>query len=60
MKDGVTNTITAPDLDTFINADFDELWKQLTTPQPTIHLDGKDLLNYVRHDAAAKEKQHFQ
>ena len=59
-KEGYPNEITVQDLDTFVNADFDELWKQLITPQPQINISGRDLTNYLKHDATAREKQHFQ
>jgi hypothetical protein len=57
-KDGASNPTTAPDLDSFIQADFIELWKQQTTAAPQIHIDSKDLLNYAKHDRESREQAH--
>ena len=58
--DGRPYPTSAPDLDTFVNADFDELYDHITKPAPQINISGKDLASYLRHDAAAKEKQQYQ
>jgi hypothetical protein len=55
-KDQAPNSTSAPDLDTFVNADFDELWKQQTSPTPQININSKDLANYVKFDKASKEE----
>jgi hypothetical protein len=57
-KEGHPNEQVVQDLDTFVNADFDELWKSLTTPQPQININSKDLLNYVKLDRESREKDH--
>jgi hypothetical protein len=54
-KDSAHNPIAAPDLDTFINAEFDTLWKQLTTPAPQININSKDLETFVKMDKASRE-----
>jgi hypothetical protein len=59
-KDGAHNPYTVPDLDTFVNADFNELWKQLTTPAPQINISGKDLENYVKFDRESRNKDAYQ
>jgi hypothetical protein len=59
-RDGASNPISAPDLDTFIQADFDELWKQRTTPAPQININSKDLANYVKYDRESKNKDAYQ
>ena len=59
-KEGYPNEITVQDLDSWTNASFDELWKSLTTPQPQINISGKDLTNYLKHEAAAREKHQYQ
>ncbi len=56
-KDGSGNPLTVPDLNTFTNASFDDLWKSLITPQPQVNINSKDLLNYVRLDREARENQ---
>ncbi len=57
-KDGSSNPTTAPDLDSFVNAEFETLWVQRTTPQPTINISSKDLSNYVKLDRESKEHSH--
>jgi hypothetical protein len=57
-KDGAPNPTTAPDLDSFVNADFETLWTERTTPQPQIRIDSKDLLNYTKHDRESREQAH--
>jgi hypothetical protein len=59
-KDNAHNPISAPDYDTFVNAPFDELWKQLTTPAPQINLNPKDLANYIKYDRESKNKDAYQ
>jgi hypothetical protein len=59
-KDNAHNPISAPDFDTFVNAPFDELWKQLTTPAPQINLNPKDLANYIKYDRESKNKDAYQ
>jgi hypothetical protein len=59
-KDNAHNPISAPDFDTFINAPFDELWKQLTTPAPQINLNPRDLANYIKYDRESKNKDAYQ
>jgi hypothetical protein len=54
-KGGAHNPITAPDLDTFINASFDELWRQLTTPQPQININSKDLETFIKLDRESRQ-----
>jgi hypothetical protein len=60
FKDNSHNPISAPDLDTFVNAPFDELWKQQTTPAPHINLNPKDLANYLKHDRESSDKDAYQ
>jgi hypothetical protein len=57
-KDDTHNPITSPDLDldTFVTADFDSLWKQLITPGPQINISGKDFANYVKLDREARDE----
>jgi hypothetical protein len=60
-KDGSSSNQTSVpdnDLDIFINADYDELCKTQTIPQPQVHVDGKDFLNYIKHDRESKERDH--
>jgi hypothetical protein len=59
-RDNAHNPISAPDFDTFVNAPFDELWKQLTTPAPQINLNPKDLANYIKYDRESKNKDAYQ
>lgn len=59
-KDNAPNPQMDPDLDTFVNADFDELWKRLTTPAPQINISGKDLENYVKLDRESRNKDAYQ
>jgi hypothetical protein len=54
-RDGVTNPTSAPDLDSFIQADFIELWKQHTTPAPQININSKDLATFVKLDRESRE-----
>jgi hypothetical protein len=56
MKEGTTRTISVPNLEVFIDADFEELWNRLTTPAPQININSKDLHNYLKQDAASKEE----
>ena len=48
-KDGVTNEVGISSLEEFLG-DFDSIWETKRAPAPTIHLDSKDILNYVKHD----------
>jgi hypothetical protein len=59
-KDGASNPTSAPDLDSFIQADFDDLWKQQTTPAPQININSKDLANYIKFDKESKNKDAYQ
>ena len=59
-KEGTTNTISASNQEEFINGNFDELWDYHMRPQPQINISGKDLTNYLKQDAAAKEKHQYQ
>jgi hypothetical protein len=59
-KDDAHNPIVAADLDTFVNADFDELWKRLTMPAPQINISGKDLVNYIKNDTESRNKDAYQ
>src|SRR5919106_1598112 len=59
-KQGTTNTISASNQEEFINGNFDELWDYHMRPQPQINISGKDLTNYLKQDAAAKEKHQYQ
>jgi hypothetical protein len=54
------NPITAPDLETFVNADFDELWTKLTQPTPQININSHDLLNYLKSYEGSKNKDAYQ
>jgi hypothetical protein len=55
-KDRSSNPCGVPDLDTFVNAEFDVLWKRQTTPQPQINISGKDLSTFVKMDRESKEE----
>jgi hypothetical protein len=57
--DRSSNPMTVPDLDTFVNANFEELWKTLTTPQPQININSKDLANYVKLDRESREAHQY-
>jgi hypothetical protein len=59
-KEGASNPTSAPDLDSFIQADFNELWKQQTTPAPQININSKDLANYIKFDRESKNKDAYQ
>ena len=59
-KEGTTNTISASNQEEFINGNFDEIWNYHMTPQPQINISGKELTNYLKQDAAAKEKHQYQ
>jgi hypothetical protein len=54
------NPITAPDLETFVNADFDELWAKITQPIPQININSHDLLNYLKGNEGSKNKDVYQ
>ena len=57
-KEGQPNGLTVRDLDTWTNTPFDELWETLTTPNPQININSKDLMNYVKLDRESREKDH--
>jgi hypothetical protein len=59
-KEGSPNPMTVPnnDLNIFINADFDTLWNQLTSPAPQININSKDLQNYLKQDRESRETSH--
>src|ERR671911_780422 len=57
-KEGQPNGLTVRDLDTWTNTPFDELWGTLTTPNPQININSKDLMNYVKLDRESREKDH--
>jgi hypothetical protein len=59
-KDEAHNPIAVKDLDTFVNADFDELWSKLTQPTPQINIDSHDLLNYLKGNEGSKNKDVYQ
>ena len=59
-RDGASNPTTAPNLDSFSQVDFDELWTQRTTPQPQININSKDLTNYIKYDRESKNKDAYQ
>jgi hypothetical protein len=59
-REGNNNPTTAQDLESFIGADFDELWEQRRSPPPSIHIDSKGLHNYLKQDAASKDKSAYQ
>jgi hypothetical protein len=59
-KDGASNPTSAPDLDSFIQADFNELWKQQTTPAPQININSKDLASYIKYDRESRDKDAYQ
>jgi hypothetical protein len=59
-KENSHNSTSAPDLDSFIQADFNELWKQQTTSAPQININSKDLANYIKYDRESKNKDAYQ
>jgi hypothetical protein len=59
-KDGASNQTSAPDLDSFIQADFESLWRMQTTPAPQININSKDLANYIKYDRESKNKDAYQ
>lgn len=50
VKEGNPNPCSVPysNLDSFINADFLELWRQQTEPTPTIKVDSRSLLSHIQ------------
>lgn len=56
VKEGITNCISAPDLNTFVSANFEEFWEQQMTPLPTIKVDSRALLSHIR----SAEKDQYQ
>lgn len=60
VREGTGNNISAPDLETFINADFDTLWKKSMQPAPQLNIDTKDLAAYLKLDAASKSRNQYQ
>ena len=60
-KDGIPNgEISISSLEEFLTDDFDGTFERIRAPAPTISIDSKNLHAYLKQDAAAKEKQHFQ
>jgi hypothetical protein len=57
-KAGLSNEVSVPDLDSFINADIDETITRLRAPGPQINISSKDLSNYVKLDRESKEHSH--
>jgi hypothetical protein len=54
-KDGAHNPISVSDLDTFTNADFNDLWTRLTSPAPQINLNPKSLETFIKMDRESRE-----
>jgi hypothetical protein len=50
VKEGAPNPCSVPysNLESFINADFLELWKQQTEPSPVIRVDSRSLLSHIQ------------
>lgn len=48
VKEVLPNPCSVPDIHSFINGDFEELWKQQTEPTPTIRVDSRSLLSHIQ------------
>jgi hypothetical protein len=53
-KEGVTNGIMVSSLEEFLADDFEEIWRQKTTPAPQININSKDLATFVKMDSQSR------
>jgi hypothetical protein len=58
VSDSARNPVNVKDPKLWAEAPFDQLFEEVSRPQPQINVSGKDLLNYVKHDRESKEQAH--
>ena len=60
-KDSVHNgEISISSLEEFLTDDFDGTFERIRAPAPSIHIDSRHLHNYLKQDAASKDKSAYQ
>jgi hypothetical protein len=58
-KEG-TNPIAIKDPKLWAKAPFDQLWEEVSRPQPQINVNSQDFMNYIKSSEGSKQKDAYQ